>query len=655
MASPVPWLLFLSASALLLGAGLPQGASGKASSPDPAIYEKQIRPVLQQFCMGCHSGATPSGNLDLTAFRDLASVQRDPVTWRMVLSRLNRRSMPPKGMPRPTEEQYQSLITWLTPLLNTPDSVRPKGVMTPNPGRVLLHRLSRTEYNNTVRDLFGISSRPADTFPADGGGGAGFDNNADTLYIPPILMERYLDAADKILSEARSERLFIAHPGPGVGGREAARKILAYFAYHAFRRPVETAELARLMRLYDAAGRRGASFQNAVEVGLKAILISPYFLFRYEEDRHSAQPYPIDDYELASRLSYFLWSSMPDETLLQLAARKRLRAPGILEQQVRRMLASPKSSALADSFAGQWLRVRDLYTTAQPDPQKFPGYTPALRDAMYQEPIDLFASLLRENASLLRLIDCDYTYLNEDLAKLYGIKFIYGPQMRRVYLLDRRRGGVLTMAGVLTLTSFPQRTSPVLRGKWVLAQLLGEPVPPPPADAGGLPADDAPNKEGLTFRQRLEEHRKRPQCASCHSRMDPLGFGLENYDAIGRWREEIGGKSVDASGVLADGEKFQGPIALKQRLLEQKDTFIRNLTENMLAYALGRGLEPYDAPTVQKIVTAVAKNGYRSDSLILEIVTSYPFQYRVDPSRILAGPINDPPRKTHRPPDGKAL
>lgn len=630
LTSPTPWLLILSSSALLLGAGVPQNTSGKAPSPGPASYEKQIRPVLKQFCTGCHGGATPSGSLDLTAFPDLASVQHDPTTWRMVLSRLNQRSMPPKGMPRPSEEQYKSLVAWLTPLVSGSHSARPQGAEAPNPGRVLLHRLSRTEYNNTVRDLFGVTSQPAASFPADGGGGGGFDNNADTLYIPPILMERYLDAADKILSEAKPARLFFVLPGPSISRREAARKILAYFAYHAFRRPVETAELARLMRLYDTASRQGVSFQNAVKLGLKAVLISPYFLFRYEADRPGAQPYPIGEYELASRLSYFLWSSMPDDTLLQLAAQKRLRAPGVLEQQVRRMLASPKSAALADSFAGQWLRVRDLYTTAQPDPQKFPGYTPALRDAMYQEPIDFFASLLRDNASLLRLLDCDYTYLNADLAKLYGIKYITGPQMRRVYLLDRRRGGVLTMAGVLTLTSFPQRTSPVLRGKWVLAQLLGEPVPPPPADAGGLPPDDAPNKEGLTFRQRLEEHRKRPQCASCHSRMDPLGFGLENYDAIGRWREEIGSKPVDSSGVLADGEKFQGPIELKQHMLEQKDEFIRNLTENMLAYALGRGLESYDAPAVQKIVMVVAKNGYRSDTLIQEIVKSYPFQYRLN-------------------------
>ncbi|HLV81486.1 MAG TPA: DUF1592 domain-containing protein, partial [Chthonomonadaceae bacterium] len=382
LALPAPWLLLLSASALLLGAGWPQAESGKGATPDPATYATQIRPVLQQFCMGCHGGPTPSGGLDLTTFRDLNSVQRDPTTWRMVLARLSQKSMPPKGMPRPTEAQYTRLIAWLTPIVNGTSSAPPQVVTKPDPGRILLHRLSRTEYNNTVRDLFGVTSRPADSFPADGGGGGGFDNNADTLYIPPILLERYLDAADTILQEAKPERLFFAHPGPGLRPREAARQILAYFAYRAFRRPVEPAELARLMGLYDGASRQGAPFREAVKRGLKAILVSPYFLFRYEQDRPGAQPCPIRDYELASRLSYFLWSSLPDETLLQLAARKRLRAPGVLEQQVRRMLASPKSSALADSFAGQWLRVRDLYTTAQPDPQKFPGYTPALRDAM---------------------------------------------------------------------------------------------------------------------------------------------------------------------------------------------------------------------------------------------------------------------------------
>jgi hypothetical protein len=318
---------------------------------------------------------------------------------------------------------------------------------------------------------------------------------------------------------------------------------------------------------------------------------------------------------------------MPDEELLKLAAQKKLRDPATLDLQVKRMLASPKSKALADSFAGQWLRVRDLYTTAQPDPGRFPNYTPALRDAMYNETIDFFSDVLHQNSSLLTLLNANYTYLNEDLARLYGIEGVKGPEMRRVELADKRRGGILSMASVLTLTSYPQRTSPVLRGKWVLEEILGAPTPPPPPNAGGLSANDAP-EAGLTFRQRLEKHREKPQCASCHSRMDPIGFGLENFDGIGRWRDEIGGKPVDSSGILATGEKFSGPAELKQHVLMQKEEFVRNLTEKMLAYALGRGLEPYDIPTVRKITVAVAKDNYRSGTLLREIVKSYPFQYR---------------------------
>ena len=318
---------------------------------------------------------------------------------------------------------------------------------------------------------------------------------------------------------------------------------------------------------------------------------------------------------------------MPDDALFHAAGEGHLRDPKVLDAQVRRMLKDPKARGLAESFASQWLRIRDLYTSAQPDPRRYPTYTPSLRDAMYGETIEYFASVLREDQSLLRLLDSDYTYLNEELAKHYGIEGVTGPELRRVTLTEHRRGGVLSMASVLTVTSYPQRTSPVLRGKWVLEELLGAKVPPPPPNAGGLPADDAP-KAGMTFRQRLELHRSKPECASCHNRMDPVGFGLENFDAIGRWRTEVGGQPVDAAGVLATGEKFAGPVELKQQILARKDEFLRNVTEKMLAYALGRGLEPYDIPTVRRITAAVAKDDCRGSTLVREIVGSYPFQYR---------------------------
>ena len=612
--------------ALLLGAGLARGADSPRTDTTPAdraLFDKRIRPMLQQYCIGCHSAQNPAAGVNLAAFTDVASIQRDQATWRKVLAQVRGRSMPPARVAQPTNDQRDLLATWIGHTLDSvADSLLPK-----NPGHVVLHRLSRTEYNNTVHDLFGIKSNPADTFPADGGGGGGFDNNASTLFVPPILMERYLMAAGDILNEARPERIFIARPSQTLPRREAARKILAYYAQRGYRRPVEPGELERLLRLYDGAAARAESFENATKFALKAVLVSPNFLFRAEQDHPTTAAYPIGDYELASRLSYFLWSSMPDETLFQLAAQKRLHLPAVLDAQVTRMLAGPKSHAFADGFAGQWLKVRDLYTSARPDPNRYPAFTPSLRDAMYGETIAFFQSVVQDDASLLRLIDADYTFVNEELAKHYGLEGVSGPGLRRVQLPDHRRGGVLTEAGVLTLTSFPLRTSPVLRGKWVLSELLGTPPPPPPPVVATLSTDDAP-QNGQTFRQRLEQHRSKPECAGCHARMDPIGFGLENFDATGRWRQEIGGKPVDASGVLVSGAKFNGPVELKQLVLAQKDDFIRNLTEKMLAYALGRGLEPYDLPAVRKITTILAKNDYRSSLLIREVVRSYPFQYR---------------------------
>jgi mono/diheme cytochrome c family protein len=621
---PAAALFALALTRVALGEQPVSEAAPQAPQAAQATYEQSARPFIQKYCGGCHGPANPKGGVSLTGYADVKALQRDQGAWRKVLEQLREQTMPPRGTPQPKADEREKLVAWLAHTLDTADeSLIPK-----DPGRVLIHRLSRTEYNNTVRDLFGAQSRPADKFPADGGGGGGFDNNADTLFIPPILMERYLEAAGEVLNEAPAARLFFVRPGKTLPAREAARRILAHFATRAFRRPVETAETARLLSLYDQAAKRGEPFEGSVKFALKAVLVSPHFLFRVEKDRPGTEPYLIGDYELASRLSYFLWASMPDDELFKLAGQKRLRDPQVLDAQIRRMIQSPKSAALADSFAGQWLRVRDLYTAAQPDPRRYPGYTPSLRDAMYRETVEFFSSLLREGASLLHLLDADYTFLNEELAKHYGIEGVKGPEFRKVALGDRRRGGILTMAGVLTVTSYPQRTSPVLRGKWVLEEVLGTRVPPPPPNAGGLPAEDAP-KEGLTFRQRLEKHREKPECSSCHSRMDAVGFGLENFDAVGRWRAELGGQPVDATGVLTTGEKFTGPEELKQYILRsRKQEFARNVAEKMLAYALGRGLEPYDIPTVRRITAALEKDGYRASTLVREIVKSYPFQYR---------------------------
>ena len=620
---PSPLLILLPAVGLL-GFGLARVAQGQPEPTPQSVFEQTAQPFLKQYCFGCH-GEKPRGDVNLARFTDVAAIQQDQRTWRKVLSHLRDHTMPPRDAPRPMPLERQQVADWLAHALdNVPEHLLPK-----DPGRVLIHRLSRLEYNNTVRDLFGVDTKPADDFPPDGGGGGGFDNNAETLFVPPILMERYLATASEILDAAPTARVFFVRPSKKLPERQAARRILSHFATRAYRRPVELPELAGLMRLYDAAVRRGGPHPGAVKFALKAVLVSPAFLFRVEKDRGTSEPYPVSDYELASRLSYFLWASMPDEELFRLAGRGKLRDPKVLDAQVARMLRDPKAKALADSFAGQWLRIRELYTSAKPDPRRFDTFTPTLRDSMYAETVEFFASVLKEDASLLRLLDADYTFLNEELAKHYGIEGVTGPELRRVKLADPNRGGLLAMGSVLTVTSYPRRTSPVLRGKWVMEEVLGAEVPPPPPNAGGLPADDAP-RQGQTFRQRLELHRQKPECASCHSRMDPIGFGMENYDAIGRWRRDVGGEPVDATGVLATGEQFAGPAELKGLILARKDEFARNLAQKMLAYALGRGLEAYDLPAVRRITEATAKDGYRSSTLIREIVKSYPFQYRRD-------------------------
>jgi hypothetical protein len=321
---------------------------------------------------------------------------------------------------------------------------------------------------------------------------------------------------------------------------------------------------------------------------------------------------------------------MPDKELSDLADAGKLHNPEVLERQVRRMLADPKSRALAEDFAGQWLRVGSLADLAEPDKRLFPEYTPELRDAMAEEAIAYFHALLRDDRPVFDLLDSDYTYLNERLAKHYGIDGVTGPEFRRVALKDRNRGGVLGMASILTLSSYPRRTSPVLRGKWVLEELMGTPPPPPPPSVKALPPDDRV-KDGMTFRQRLEQHRKDVNCASCHARLDPLGFGLENFDVLGRWRDKINGEPVDASGKLTTGEEFTGIAALKAILTSsdsKRELFLRNLTERLLAYALRRGVEYYDTPTVKEVMAELEANDHRATTLIVAVTRSFPFQHR---------------------------
>ncbi len=587
---------------------------------DDAVFEKDIRPLLEKHCFKCHNAQKQKGGVNMEQFRNRAAFYHEPRTWEKVLVQLRDEEMPPDDKPQPTDAERGRIVAWIQHAFED-DSAVPR-----DPGRAPLHRLSRLEYNNTIRDLLGVDTRPADQFPPDGGGGGGFDNNSATLFVPPVLMEQYLAAAGDVLEKAKPERIFTARPDGATTKEAAARKLLGEFARRAWRRPVEGGETDALMTLFKRSDQRGESFDNAVKLALRVALASPNFLFRVEPAVTSTAA-PLDDYALASRLSYFLWSSMPDEELFRAADEKKLHDPKTLAAQVRRMLRDAKARDFAESFAGQWLRVRELKTTAVPDRGKFPNFTPALRDAMMAEPVEFFQALLRDNGSLMDLLDCDYAFVNETLARHYGIDGVKGDALQRVKLADRNRGGVLGMGAVLTLTSYPQRTSPVLRGKWVLEEILDSPPPPPPPTVKTLSASDKP-KDGLTFRQRFEKHRADATCASCHKRMDPLGFGLENFDGIGAWRTELAGQPVDAAGELVTGEKFAGPAELKKLLLARKDEFARTVTEKMFAYALNRGLEFYDAPLMRQTVKSLARDHYRVETLILAIVNSYPFQYR---------------------------
>lgn len=587
------------------------------------VFASDVLPALKEYCLECHRGSRAKAGVNLASLTNVAALYQNPKLWETVVRLVEERQMPPSDSDQPSEAVRLKLRDSLVHLLDHPD---PHYVLR-DPGTKLIHRLNRTEYNNTIRDLIGVDTRPADAFPADGGGGGGFDNNASTLFVPPILMERYLAAADAVLAVADPARLMVARPVWYRSERQTAWVNLAWFAGRAFRRPVEPWDIERLVGLFERERRKGASFETAFKAACKAVLISPRFLFRIEHESEGPEPRRLDGYEFASRLSYFLWSSMPDDALLAAAADGSLLREEVLEAQVRRMLRDPKSRAFAEQFTSQWLGTKTLHTTVQPDRRRFPQFNNALRDAMAAEPVEFFASLIAEDASALRLLDADYTFVNADLATLYGLTNVTATHLVRVSLPDRTRGGVTGMAAVLTQTSYPLRTSPVLRGKWILEEILGTPPPPPPPLVATLPADDRV-REGLTFRQRLEQHRKDPNCATCHSRLDPLGFALENFNPIGAWREKVADEPVDARGTLTNGDEVNGPVQLKEALLARKSLFLRHLAEKLMAYALGRGLEHYDIPSVKEVAQRAADNDYRLNTLILEVVKSYPFQWR---------------------------
>jgi hypothetical protein len=420
-------------------------------------------------------------------------------------------------------------------------------------------------------------------------------------------------------------RIFTCYPAGLDEEERCAARILRALGRRAYRRPITDADLESLRGFY-RDGRKKGSFETGIELALRAVLVDPDFLFRAERSSsRAAAVAPVTDVELASRLSFFLWSSIPDDELLELAIRGELRNPSTLERQVTRMLADSRSRALVANFGGQWLHSRNLRESA-PDPEAFPEFDENLREAFQRESELFLGSQLQEDRSVLDLLSANYSFVNERLALHYGIPNVYGSHFRRVTFGDGRRGGLLGQGAILTVTSYPNRTSPTLRGKWVLENILGAPPPAPPPNVPGL--EESSSTKPLTVRQRMEEHRKNPVCASCHAPMDPLGLALENFDGIGRWRTSEAEGPVDTSASLPDGSSFDGPGGLRKYLSSRRDRFAAMVAQKLLTYALGRGLEYYDAPDVRQIVREAGPAEYRWSSLVLGIVRSTPFQMR---------------------------
>jgi len=407
-------------------------------------------------------------------------------------------------------------------------------------------------------------------------------------------------------------------------GAACVEQILTPLAHRAYRRPVTKEEVAELMKVYERAKTAGYTPKQSLQFAVTAMLVSPAFLFRIEHDPKPGTTGPITDTEMASRLSYFLWSSMPDDELLKLGETNRLHQPAVLDAQVKRMIADGKSEALAENFAGQWLETRSL-DAVKPDAKKFPAWNAELRDAMRTETRMFFEAVLREDRPISDFIDGKYTFLNETLAKHYGIQGVSGPDFRRVELTGDQRSGVFTQGSVLTVSSYPSRTSIVLRGKYILENVLNAPPPPPPP----VPSlNEEAVGTSMSLRQQMETHRADALCASCHSRMDPLGFALENYDAIGRWRTQDGKFPIDASGSMPNGKTFNGPAEMKALLKENLPVFARAIAVKLLTYALGRGVEGFDLRTVDALVRESEEHEYRFQGLVLGIVHSAPFQQR---------------------------
>jgi hypothetical protein len=796
-----------------------QAPTALATPTQRTSLAETLRPVIDRYCITCHNHTLKTAGVALDGL-DPARVGRDAETWEKVARKLRTHEMPPPGLPRPDKETYDRAVLSLEAALEAAAAANPY------PGRVIVHRLNRTEYTNAVRELLALDIDGRSLLPADEPDQQGFDNVAGVLSVSPRLLENYLAAAGTVsrlaigdrslgpventfkiptalaqddrtsddlpfgsrggisisnhfpldgdyrikvvlrrqlylyligmgephlidirLNGALIKRFTVGGEGKGMTAPESfagntqgdpewevymhtadegltvtlpvtagphdvgvsfvrrhwepegvlqppqrgfarttnelyfgnpavdlvsiagpysakppndtpsrravftcrpssgndercARAILSRLARRAYRRPVTDRDLETLLRFY-RTGLAEEGFEAGIQRGLRRILASPSFLFRIEREPAGVQPggiYRINDIDLASRLSFFLWSSIPDDELLAVAERGTLSTPAVLNQQVRRMLRDSRSDALVDNFATQWLTIGKL-SGVVPDVDAYPEFDENLRDAFREETRLFVGSQLREDRGVGELLTADYTYVNERLARHYQLPNVFGSHFRRVTFADGRRGGLLGQGSILTVTSYPNRTSPVLRGRWLLDNILGAPPPPPPPDVPSLPEG---NRDGRprSVREQMEAHRKNPACAVCHVRMDPLGFSLENFDALGKWRTTADDVPIDASASLPDGTKFDGVSGLRQLMASHQEDFARTFTQKLLGYALGRSIEPADLATIRQITRQSAAAGYRWSSLVMGIVRSTPFSMSIKQGSADRAPVS---------------
>ncbi len=582
-------------------------------------FKQHAEKFVKQYCVECHGNRRSKAGLNLEVALRKPGDPAFSRKWMECIANVNALDMPPDDADQPSEEERQRFLDALAKI---------KYLSARDPGPFVIRRLTKTEFGNTLHDLFDVDASVAAELP-DEVPGEGYLNS-----LSPMQTEQYLGIAATVIQKTPAARLNHWLDDPSTvpaDPREAARQAARRIARGAYRRPPAETELDVLMRVYDLGRSASLDHRAALKLMLKAVLVSPQFLFITPSAEAPAgqKIVPLDDHQLAARLSYLLWATMPDEELSRLADEGRLHEREVLKAQTRRLLADKRSRALFDGFGAQWLGAAELKDKTF-DATRFPEMTPELRTAMYDEARLFFESIVRENRGVVSFVNSDYTYLNGTLAKIYGLgQKITGPDMQKVKLTDANRGGILAMPGVLATTSFATRTSAVKRGVWVLEQVLGQRVPPAPPNVPGLEKQDPKKVASLTLRQRTELHRTNAVCANCHKILDPIGFGLENFDAIGRWRDkDESGGPIDAVGELPGGRRFSSPKELKAIIAERQDDLSRNLTEKLLAYALCRQLDGYDHIIVDEMMKTIARDGHKMQTLITEIVTSYPFLNR---------------------------